>query len=74
VAEAHLGATPMVTLATAHPAKFPDAVEAATGIRPALPARMADMFERKERVTRLENDRAALQALILERTGLEATA
>jgi len=74
VAEAHLGATPMVTLATAHPAKFPDAVEAATGIRPALPPRMADMFERQERLTRVENDRAALQALILQRTGLEATA
>ncbi len=74
VAEAHLGAVPMVTLATAHPAKFPDAVEEATGIRPALPARMADLFDRPERVTRLENDRAALQALILERSGLEATA
>ena len=74
VAEAQLGATPMVTLATAHPAKFPDAVEAATGIRPGLPARMADLFEKPERITRLTNDRAALQALILERTGLEATA
>ena len=37
VAERHLGATPMVTLATAHPAKFPDAVEAACGVRPELP-------------------------------------
>ena len=69
VAEAHLGTTPMVTLATAHPAKFPDAVEAATGIRPALPPRMADLFDRPERVTRMANDRAAIQALILERTG-----
>jgi threonine synthase len=74
VAEAHLGAVPMVTLATAHPAKFPDAVEAATGLRPALPPRLADMFEREERVTRLPNDRSALQALILERTGLGAPA
>ncbi len=74
VAEAHLGTIPMVTLATAHPAKFPDAVEAATGIRPGLPARMADMFDRPERLTRLANDRAALQALILQRTGLEADA
>ncbi|MEM9852742.1 MAG: threonine synthase, partial [Pseudomonadota bacterium] len=39
VAEQHLGHSPMVTLATAHPAKFPDAVEAATGIRPPLPKR-----------------------------------
>lgn len=56
--------TPMVTLATAHPAKFPDAVEEATGIRPALPPRMADHFERPERVTRVANDLAALEALI----------
>jgi len=41
-------AVPMVALATAHPAKFPDAVEAATGIRPALPDRLADLFERPE--------------------------
>ncbi|KPQ07988.1 MAG: threonine synthase ThrC [Rhodobacteraceae bacterium HLUCCA12] len=69
VAETFQGATPMVTLATAHPAKFPDAVEAATGIRPSLPPRMSDLFERAERVTRMANDRQALQALILERTG-----
>ena len=55
---------PMVTLATAHPAKFPDAVEAATGLRPGLPPRMADLFERPERVTRVPNDLAALEALI----------
>ncbi|WP_444463231.1 threonine synthase [Rhodobacter capsulatus] len=55
---------PMVTLATAHPAKFPDAVEAATGRRPGLPPRMADLFERPERVTRVPNDLAALEALI----------
>ncbi|MDE3123013.1 MAG: threonine synthase, partial [Paracoccaceae bacterium] len=60
---------PMVTLATAHPAKFPDAVEAATGQRPALPARMADLFDRPERVTEVANDLAALEALIRERTG-----
>ena len=67
VAESHLGAVPMVTLATAHPAKFPDAVEAATGIRPALPPRMADLFDRPERVTRAANDLSALQTLIRER-------
>ncbi|WP_420397473.1 threonine synthase [Nioella sp.] len=64
VAQNHLGVTPMITLATAHPAKFPDAVEKASGIRPGLPARMADLFEREERVTRVENDLAALQALV----------
>ena len=63
----HLGPVPMITLATAHPAKFPDAVEASTGIRPALPPRMADLFDRPERVTRVPNDLKALEALILER-------
>jgi threonine synthase len=67
VAEEHLGAAPMITLATAHPAKFPDAVQAAMGARPGLPPRMADLFDRPERVTRVPNDLAALQALIRER-------
>ncbi|WP_163846561.1 threonine synthase [Pseudooceanicola aestuarii] len=58
---------PMVTLATAHPAKFPDAVEAATGLRPALPPRMADLFDRDERVTRIGNDLGAIETLIRER-------
>lgn len=57
-------ATPMITLATAHPAKFPDAVEAATGIRPPLPARMADLFDRPERLTRVANDVEALKTHI----------
>jgi threonine synthase len=67
VAEEHVGAAPMVTLATAHPAKFPDAVERATGIRPGLPPHMADLFDRPERMTRVPNDLAALQALVRER-------
>ena len=67
VAGSHLGTTPMITLATAHPAKFPDAVEAAMGVRPALPGRMADLFDRKERVTRAGNDLKALQSLVRER-------
>jgi threonine synthase len=57
-------AVPMVTLATAHPAKFPDAVEAAIGLRPALPARMADLFDRPERVTYVQNDAGGLKAFI----------
>ena len=57
-------AVPMITLATAHPAKFPDAVEAATGIRPPLPQRMADLFDRPERLTRVANDLDALKAHI----------
>ncbi|MEO6298417.1 MAG: threonine synthase [Paracoccaceae bacterium] len=67
VAEPYLGTTPMITLATAHPAKFPDAVEAAMGVRPSLPARMADLFVRKERVTRSANDLKSLQQLVRER-------
>ena len=59
-------ATPMVTLATAHAAKFPDAVEAATGLRPALPPRMADLYQRDERVTRVANDLRAVEAIIDE--------
>ncbi len=69
VAREHLGgsAAPMITLATAHPAKFPDAVEAVTGIRPPLPAHMSDLLEREERITRVPNDLAALQSLVRER-------
>ncbi len=67
VAEGFLGATPMVTLATAHPAKFPDAVQAATGVRPPLPSRMADLYDRAERVTRVGNDLDALKAIIKAR-------
>jgi len=72
VAERHLGEVPMVTLATAHPAKFPDAVERATGLRPGLPARMADLFDRPERVTNLPGELRAVQALMLDRLGVDA--
>ena len=53
--------TPMVVLATAHPAKFPDAVEAATGIRPPLPSRLADLLQRPERVTSVDNRLDAIE-------------
>ena len=58
---------PMVVLATAHPAKFPDAVEKATGKRPALPARLGDLMDRTERVDGLPNDIAALKDMIEDR-------
>ncbi|MGH6785571.1 MAG: threonine synthase [Novosphingobium sp.] len=51
---------PLVTLATAHPAKFPDAVERATGRRPELPGRIGDLFEREERLVELPGDYAAV--------------
>jgi len=47
---------PMVALATAHPAKFPDAVEAASGTRPALPEFLSDLYDRSERFQVLDND------------------
>jgi threonine synthase len=54
-------AVPMVALACAHPAKFPDAVESATGRRPALPPHLADLMTRPERVTVLPNDLRAVE-------------
>lgn len=56
---------PMITLGTAHPAKFPDAiVESGLTVKAELPAHMADLFEREERYTVLDNDRAGVQAFI----------
>ena len=55
---------PRLTLATAHPAKFPAAVKDATGIAPALPASLADLFTRKERFTVLPNDLAQVKAFV----------
>ena len=55
---------PVIVLSTAHPAKFPDAVDAATGVRPALPPALADLFEREERLRTIDNDLEALKALI----------
>ncbi len=58
---------PMVTLATAHPAKFPDAVARAAGIRPDLPPRLAPLMMAEERVSVLANDAEAVKAFIRER-------
>ena len=54
----------MVALACAHPAKFPDAIEKAIGLRPALPARLADLYRRPERMTTLPNDFAVLAEFV----------
>lgn len=67
VANEHLDSAPMITLATAHPAKFPDAVEAAIGERPGLPPHMADLFDRDERVTEVPNDLENLKSIIRAR-------
>ena len=59
--------TPVVALATAHPAKFPEAVEQATGLRPPLPAHLADLLSRPERFDVLANDQAGVERLIRQR-------
>lgn len=57
-------ASPMVTLATAHPAKFPAAVKSASGIDPALPSWLADMMQREERFEILDPELTAVEAFI----------
>lgn len=56
---------PVVTLATAHPAKFREAVERACGVRPVLPGRVGDLFDRQESFTELPGDYDAVKAYIL---------
>ncbi|MEO1044205.1 MAG: threonine synthase [Pseudomonadota bacterium] len=67
-------AVPLVTLATAHPAKFPDAVERACGVRPALPSRMGNLFDRAERYAELPSDYDAVRAHVLEHARAGAAA
>jgi threonine synthase len=55
---------PMIVAGTAHPAKFPDAIDAAIGIRPPLPRHLSDLYERAETYTVLPNDLAAIQAQV----------
>jgi threonine synthase len=55
---------PTITLATAHPAKFPDAVKKATGVHPALPDHVADLFDREERIVNLPNDLQVIEAFV----------
>lgn len=57
--------TPMVTLGTAHPAKFPDAVEAACGLRPALPVWQGDLMSRAERQQTLANDLQSVEEFVM---------
>ena len=58
--------TPVVTLATAHPAKFRDAVERATGVRPTLPRRIGDLFDREEEFTRLPGEYDAVRDFVTD--------
>ncbi|HEY1857501.1 threonine synthase [Acidocella sp.] len=55
---------PVIVAATAHPAKFPDAIEQAVGFRPALPPHLSDLYDRKEQYERAPNDLAAIETLV----------
>jgi threonine synthase len=66
--EARDPAVPMVILSTAHPAKFPDAVEAACGVRPGLPDWLAGLDQKREQVTVLPADPSAVESHILTHT------
>lgn len=62
--------TVTVSLACAHPAKFPTAVKTAVGISPGLPDFLSDLFDRQERFTVIENDKMAVKAFVEEQLGL----
>ncbi|MFD0915931.1 threonine synthase [Pseudahrensia aquimaris] len=72
VARRFPGNSPMVVLGTAHPAKFPDAVEAATGLWPALPPRAKDLMAGTERFTVLANDLETVENYISRHTRVSA--
>jgi threonine synthase len=59
---------PIVVLATAHPAKFPDAVNAATGVHPALPPRLAGLMDAPERFATIDNDLGTVERAVAERS------
>ncbi|MFQ5967939.1 MAG: threonine synthase, partial [Acidimicrobiia bacterium] len=60
---------PMVVMATAHPAKFPEAVGRASGVMPALPERFAELFDLPERITHVRNDYDLVRELVLNAAG-----
>lgn len=63
---AHRSERQMVSVATAHPAKFPDAVQRATGLVPALPDDLADLGQRQERLRRIPADLGSVAAVLAE--------
>lgn len=60
---------PLVHLSTAHPAKFPDAVERASGVHPALPPALADLYERPEFFAEIDNDFGAFRSYVHAHAG-----
>ncbi len=73
-AKAPKGAAPTITLATAHPAKFPDAVEQATGVRPDLPPFLADLYDREERYGVIPKDVELLKAEVRKSARIKGAA
>jgi threonine synthase len=65
---------PLVVMATAHPAKFPEAVAKATGVSPALPPALADLMDRPERCTVLPNNLRAVEDFVRTRNSLRGAA
>ncbi len=65
---------PLVTLATAHPAKFPQAVEDVTGVAPALPPHLCDLMERDEHMDHLPNDQDAVEGFVVDRARIAQNA
>jgi threonine synthase len=61
--------TPVIALSTAHPAKFPAAIEKATGIHPSLPPHLADIYDRTEYFDVLPNSQSAVEDFIRQRIG-----
>lgn len=59
---------PEIILATAHPAKFPDAMQKIIGLRPALPSRLARLMTDPEHMTQLPNDNRAIETFIAQKT------
>jgi threonine synthase len=70
VAQRFVGGTPMITMATAHPAKFPDAVEAACGVRPELPGWARSILSARENYRVIPAELAAVENAIEERIGV----
>jgi threonine synthase len=68
VAASHAGPVPMVVLGTAHPAKFPAAVEAASGVMPALPTWLGGLMDLEEKYSVLPSDLKMLEDYVHRRT------
>ena len=61
---------PMVVLSTAHPAKFPETVKAATGAEPPIPPQVLALRKKRERIQRVPNDLQAVKSVVREVMGV----